>query len=469
MTTIRIKTPQPLSNIQNVIMNAWVTPGLTELWVACGTKFGKSVGASVGISRGVLAMHGGLFRWVAPIYSQTKIGFKYCKKILPPEPYSDINKSDLSITIPTIDTRLEFKSGKYPEDLEGEGVHGYALDEAAKMQRQVYDSAKTTVSITRGPIVAFSTPRGKNWFHTKCMEAKDEMEWAIKRGQPPSKMFITAPSTANSMVSAEAVEDARRSLPERLFRQYYMAEFIDDGSVFAGYRDCLFGEELPVEGAVQRWFDLEYSGGTVVVGADWAKTQDYTVFTAFDIVTHRLVGFERFHKTKYTEAIRKLVLFCRHFADVLVVRHDKTGLGSVIDDQLAYTDLPFEGVVFTNANKAEMVGQLITSVEHRSLNLPWWPEMLNEFEAFEVQTNAIGTMVYGATPGKHDDIISSLLLSHSALLQYSDSGADINFIDDLKKSKTGTPEGNTEGKDEKAPAISPIEQFYRAIEDDDDD
>jgi hypothetical protein len=460
----RIVIPKPNSAKQGVLIKSFMVPGLLELWVACGTKFGKTWGASAGLSQRSLTMQGAYCRWIAPIYAQTKIGFRYCKKIFPPEPYAKVDNSALALGIPAIDSFLEFKSGKNPEDLEGEGTHANVLDEAAKMKQQVYDSVKTTTTLTRGLIVPISTPRGKNWFYTKCMEAKEEMEHALRRGMEPTKLFMTAPTSANPAVSREAIEDARRSLPERLFRQYYEAEFIDDGTVFAGYRDVLEGPEIEFIGARERWIDPTHVGGTVVVGADWAKTVDYTVFTAFDISTRQLVGFERFYRTPYTEAIRKLVLFCRKFEDVFVVRHDKTGLGGVIDDQLSYTNLPYEGVTFTNANKAEMVAQLITSIEQKMVRLPRWRTMCEELEAFEVQTNQIGTMSYNAPPGKHDDIISSLLLSHSALVQYSDSGFEVTFIEDLNKPGGPADKGNTERKD-----VSPIEQFYLDASEDDDD
>lgn len=466
MTRSRIILPKPHSVKQQLIMESLVMQGLVEMFVSCGTKFGKSIGASGAITTRQVTGHGLLGRWVAPIYAQTKIGFKYCKKILPPPPHTRVDNHDLSLTMNMLDSRVEFKSGKFPEDLEGEGIHGgYVLDECAKMQQQVYDSAKTTVTVTRAPILAISTPRGKNWFYTKCMAAKDEMEWAIKKGLPPAKIFLTAASIDNPLVSAEAVEEARRSMPDRLFRQYYLAEFVDDGSVFLGYRDCLFGDELDLHGPSQRWFDPDYDGNTVVIGADWAKTQDYTVFTAFDIVTRKLAGFQRFHKTPYTEAIRKLVLFARKFKDVIVVKHDKTGLGGVIDDQLSYTELPYEGVTFTNAWKADAVTSLITSVEHKMIGLPRWPEMIDEFESYEVSTSAAGNLSYAAVPGKHDDIVSSLLLSHQALLQYSDSGADIKFMEDLKNPEPG----RRESKDAQPQQVSPIEQFYRSISEDDDD
>jgi hypothetical protein len=434
------------------------------MWIACGTKFGKTFGASAGLSTRALTLQGGVLRWVAPIYAQTKIGMKYCKKFLPPEPWTKIDNHSMLATIIPNDTTIEFKSGKFPEDLEGEGTHGNILDECAKMSEQVYDSVKTTTTVTRGPIVGISTPRGKNWFYSRCMAAKDQMEWCIANKKPLTHIFITAPSTANPLVSAAAVEDAKRSMPERLFRQYYLAEFMDDGSVFTGYRECYFGPELDhIRGPKQTWFAEDFEKvGTVVVGADWAKTTDYTVFTAFDISTRRLVGYQRFHKTPYTEAVRKLVLFCRRFNDVLLVRHDKTGLGGVIDDLLSNSDLPYEGVTFTNAWKADAVAQLITGIEQKMVFFPRLPSFNEEFEAYEVETKPSGSMTYAATPGRHDDIISSLLLSHTALVQYSDTDMlTVKFVEDLKKPQTAPDKGKDD--DEK---ISDVEAFYRDISED---
>lgn len=473
----RVVIPEAHSPKQQLIMDALSMPGLSELWVACGTKFGKTFALGAGYSRKGLLTQGGLGRWIAPIYSQSKIGFKYCKKFLPPPPHTKADNKDLSLRICALDTTLEFRSGRYPEDLEGEGIDiGNALDEAAKMQEQVYISSRTTVSVTRAPIVAISTPRGKNWFHTRCMAAKEEMEWALKRGIEPRKIFITAPSRDNPKLSSESIEEARKSMPKRLFDQYYDAAFIDDGAVFSGFRLCLFTDELPIPTGLERqsWvcplWSQAATGAQIVIGADWAKTKDYTVFTAIDVLTRRVIAFQRFHKTPYTEAIRKLVIFAKNLtkkgADLLVVFHDKTGLGNVIDDQLAYTALPYQGVTFTNAIKAHMVAQVITAFEQQMLGIPHWLEMLSELDSFEVNVNEIGTMTYNAADGKHDDIVSSLLLAYAALVQYGDESATVKFLEELKKAH----DGSSSGKDAPGDAPKdPIEEFYRSLGDDDDD
>ena len=157
---VKIGTP-PHSDKQKLIMNAFFIPGLIEMWVACGSKFGKTFAASSAISLAFPLKQQALWRWVAPIYTQSKIGFKYCKRMLPPEPYVRPNESNLSLSIPAIDSQIQFFHGQHPESLEGEATAGNILDECAKMKEGVYESAKTTTTVTRGPIIGISTPKGK--------------------------------------------------------------------------------------------------------------------------------------------------------------------------------------------------------------------------------------------------------------------------------------------------------------------
>lgn len=455
---VTIETPTPHSANQRLLMSAFHIRGLNELWIANGTKWGKSLGGGSAIGSVAPLRKNNLFRWVAPIYQQAKIGFKYCKRILPSDPYVDINNSGPSITIPSIETIIEFWHGQHPTSLEGEACNGYILDECAKMKEDVYSAAKTTVTVTRGPIVGFSTPLGKNWFFHKCMEAKAEYEWALAKGIAPRKVFITAPTSDNPWVSKEAIEQARKDLPERLFRQYYLAEFLDDGSTFLGFRECYYTDPIDMYEAHQVWTHPEEAKKAhVVIGADWAKSVDWTVFIAVDINTRRVVGFERFHKWAYTEAIRQLVRFAKRFGEVAAIWHDKTGVGQAIDDQLAYTSLPYQGIIFSNASKSNMVNGLITTIESKRIGLPRWNVLDTELDIYEVAVNPIGTMTYSAPDGKHDDTVSALMLANAALDQYGDRDVNIKFLEDLAK----------EEQIEK-PEPGSLEAYYNDLAEDED-
>lgn len=430
-----LEVPKPHSNTQRILMQAMLTPGLVELWCAAGTKFGKSLGMSSGGAAAAWVKKNGLFRWIAPVYSQAKIGFKYHKYLMPNDAL-EINKSEPSILIKHNNTRIEYRSGKHPEDLEGEATSGNCLDEAAKMKRQVYDSVKTTTTITRGPILGFSTPHGKGWFHDKCMEAKSIMEHCVKKGEPPTHIFLTAPSIENPAVTKEAVIEAKRTLSDRLFRQYYLAEFIDDGSTFLNFRACAFPVDWEPTGHIHEWLHDEANDCEVVIGVDWAKKSDYTVMIAMDMISKipMVVGYVRFQGLSYTEAIKQLMIFSRKFKRIQMIRHDQTGVGEAINDMLGGCGLPYEGVVFTNTSKSSMVSQLMLTFEREDIAYPNIPDFVYELDIYEVKTSPTGAMRYEAPTGCHDDIVSALLLANSGIQELK-GGFQFRYLEDLPKEK----------------------------------
>ena len=435
---ITVEFPKPHSEKQQFIMSAFKMPFLKKIYVACGTKFGKSLSASVCKTSAALEKTDAKWRWIAPIYEQSKVGMDYFRKILPPEPHSEFKDGDMKILLPYLRSELQFWHCKNPMSLEGPGIAGNIFDEAAKCPFAAVAAARTTVTMTKGKEGYFSTPFGKNWFYKECMEAKDHMEWSYKNGLLPERVFITAPTHYNPLVDRAIIRDARRSLPDRLFRQYYMAEFMDDGSVFIGFRDSVRGAHLEVSGGIQRWAASDAKEHMVFIGADWAKKGDFTVFTAVANVRGKkqCVGFMRFQGLSYPDAIKELYNFSKEFKSVINMRHDKTGVGEAIDDMLTYTGLPFEGIVFTNLSKSSMVNELMMAFQRKDIILPNWSEMISEFESYTVEVNALGTPRYAAPAGMHDDIVSSFLLSYSAAKEYS-AEFKLNFLEDLPEKKSG--------------------------------
>lgn len=453
---IQIQLPEPHSEQQRVLINFAFNPHCKELIVCCGTKWGKTAGSSNMVSRAVLERPQSLWRWVAPIYSQSRIGYKYITRMLPSDQY-DARKAPPIIEFQN-GSEIQFFHGQNAESLEGEACHGNLFDEAAKLEEEVYISGYTTTTQTKGKNVLISTPRGKNWFYKKAMAAMEEMLRARHEGRHPTKLFITAPTASNPYVPRESIEEARRNLPARLFEQYYLAKFIDDGMVFNQLRQCLYGPVIEVYGQHERWCVSDSKERTVVIGVDWAKTHDKTVFVAIDPETRQVVAFERFYKKPYTEAIRLLVQFSLRFKTVDLVVHDKTGVGQAIDDQLAYTDLNYRGFTFSNSSKTEAVNRLITTQEQGGLFLPRWQPLINEFESFEVTTNKLGNMMFSAPSGQHDDIVCAVLLAHIAMLEYTETADPmVRFLEDLPRDKViGEP--------------STIEEYYgQMIADSDED
>jgi phage FluMu gp28-like protein len=190
----------------------------------------------------------------------------------------------------------------------------------------------------------------------------------------------------------------------------------------------------------------------VVIGVDWAKHKDYTVIFVIDPMTNprRVVGIMRFQGLKYTDQIKELYQICKMYQNVGIILHDKTGVGEAIDDMLSPIPYPFEGVTFTNAFKSELVNNLGMSFEKETIELPNWPEMLKELDAFEVVVNKLGTTIYNAPEGMHDDIVMGLALAFRAASEYA-GDFEIRYLEDLDDHQ------------------QPLDQFYQDLIEDDDD
>ena len=343
---------------------------------------------------------------------------------------------------PPLDSKLcQFWHAQSPEDLEGEGTRGNVIDEGAKAKEQAFLSAWTTITMTNGKILVLSTPRGKkNWFYRKYVDALDEMRRAEFENRHPKMLALTAPSSANPFLPQEAVEDARKQLPLRLFEQYYEAKFVDDGSTFMGLDQCINGPIVDIlPSPVQIWMREGHEEcETIVGGIDWAKRRDFTVATAIDFSKkpYRLMGLMRFQNVKYTEAIIHCVKFFKRFKAIEMVNHDKTGVGDAIDDMLdEVPNFPYNGITFTLKSKPPLVTRYVTAIEQGDLDLPNWDYLIQEHDQFEVSTTPSGNVQYEAAEGFHDDIVMSLVLAYSAAEEYSDDRFEVKFLEDLPKRK----------------------------------
>jgi hypothetical protein len=108
------------------------------------------------------------------------------------------------------------------------GIRGYSgvsllvIDEAAQVDDELYCSVRPMLAVSKGRLVALSTPFGKRgWFFEEWTGAGDWQRVSVRADQCPR-------------ISAEFLADEQRSLGERWFRQEYLCSFEDTiDAVFA--------------------------------------------------------------------------------------------------------------------------------------------------------------------------------------------------------------------------------------------
>jgi Terminase large subunit, T4likevirus-type, N-terminal len=93
------------------------------------------------------------------------------------------------------------------------------LDEAARMEDEVYKALRPMLAVGDGDLWLLSTPAGKSGFFYENWAFGGE-EWAR----------FSVPATQCSRIAASFLEEERRNLGESWFKREYLCEFMEDGS-----------------------------------------------------------------------------------------------------------------------------------------------------------------------------------------------------------------------------------------------
>ena len=220
----------------------------------------------------------------------------------------------------------------------------------------------------------------------------------------------------------------KKRMPERLFLQFVMAEFLDDGSIFKDVLKSINDNNYvhTMKNGHAFWIHPDAKEMNVCIGADWGKKSDFTVFIAIESNDNiaRIVGVSRFRKESYINASKKLKEFHECFKEVFKSYHDGTGVGIAIDDILNEYDVDTMPITFTNDNKNDMVLDLMLRFEKHTIEIPKWDILKEELDAYSVTVSKAGRFIYEADPtsGCHDDSIAALLLAMLAYKKGNISG-----------------------------------------------
>lgn len=371
--------------------------------LACGRRWGKTRACAYEARDHFIdtpADADALVWWVAPVYNpQVLTGFRNFLKFTPDELIADVHRTDMRVTMATgEDHRIEFKSGDDPDNLRGEGVDLLVIDEAANISQYAWENAlsPTLADSPYSRMVAISTPMGRNWFHKLYVRGQD--------GDWPDYQSWNRPSTDNPFIDHEYVENQRRVLPERAYRQEYLAEFVDDsGGVFTGVRERNVDPD-------HDWH--EYDGHQpYAIGVDFARHQDWTVITAISR-EGKLCHFERIQNVSWPQIQTAVTNAYADYSPALV-SVDATRDNKIVSD-LEAAGVHVDPVTFTPQTKRELVENLAAALENGELVLSDEPQLINELEIFEYDVTKAGNVRYHAPEGFHDDCVDSLALANHA-------------------------------------------------------
>ncbi len=293
---------------------------------------------------------------------------------------------------------IEVRTGSDPEMLVAAGYDLVILGEAARLSHEAWLQLMPALASPgrAGLAVHQSTPKGQNWI---AEETRSDAWWKL--------IVPWGHELANPHIDPRDVEAARQAMPERWFRQEWMADFLtSEGAVFR-----LVRERVAAAPAVPT--------PPLVAGIDLAKHSDFSVFVVFDSQGH-MVAIDRMNEVSYEVQAERLVTFlATHGVRKAVI--ESNGPGEPMFD-MVLRDLrerrqefptPCELVPFatTAQSKRQMIDALVVAFERGQITILPDEDLLNEFEAFEMTLGKTGNYRFAAPSGGWDDRVMACALA----------------------------------------------------------
>ena len=330
--------------------------------------------------------------WFAPTYRHLKDAWRQIQQTMEPITTRSLEAERLEVVG---GGSLECWSLDKPDSGRGRAYAGIVIDEAAivpNLEKSWQQNVRAQLSDYRGEAWFLSTPKGTaNYFHTLYQRGKSEPNWASWQ----------MPTETNPFITSAEISDSRADLTDLAFAQEYLAQFVTwAGAVFRRIQDCV-GEIL--------------GEPAVMIGVDWGRTGDYTVFTALSAAGH-LVGLDRFRGIEYSLQRARLAEFWQQHGRRAWIVAEANSMGGPVVEQLQADNLPVVGFQTTGPSKAAIIQSLALAFERQAIRIPPDPVLIGELQAFEGQPGPSGAMKYGAPSGVHDDCVMALAIAWAALV-----------------------------------------------------
>jgi len=259
-----------------------INQGSAKYYPLCfGRQWGKSLMAMNQIYYWLFNDSGCKIAWVAPIYKQSKKVFDEMVEAFAGTGLIKSNASELTITVGK--STLQFFSAERYDNIRGFTFDYLVCDEFAFMDSEAWTEVlRATVLVKGKKVLLISTPKGKNHFYRIFQLAIDN----------PQYQSFSMSSYDNPLIDPKEIDDARLTLPEHIFRQEYLAEFIDDaGAVFRNIKDSIrIAEKTP----------------KLFFAIDLGRADDYTVLTIIN-ERNEEVFCQRWRHTEWSIIVNECV------------------------------------------------------------------------------------------------------------------------------------------------------------------
>jgi phage terminase large subunit-like protein len=382
--------------------------------VVCGRRFGKS---TLGIDRLIRpALDGKPVMWASPTFRMMTETWAILQDVLA-NVITQRNEQEHRLTLLGGGT-IDLWSLEDPDTIRGRAYALIVVDEAAQvreLERAWEQVLRPCLTDYQGGAWFLSTPKSLNYFYTLFRRGQGQAT-----GDGGSWRSWQFPTSTNPYLPAEEIGDAERELPERTFQQEYLAQFIEmEGAVFRkvleAVRSCAQDKPIP--------------GHSYVIGVDWARISDFTVFVVVDTTARCVCAMDRFTRVEYDVQLQRLAALVDRFKPDVVVA-EKNSMGAPLVEQLQRDGMPVWPFLSTNESKRSAIETLGLAFERGEIALPGTPEaaiLIHELLAFTAEVLPSGLLRYTAPQGGTDDCVIALALAWQAAVSDHHGGEHAVF------------------------------------------
>jgi len=343
--------------------------------------------------------------YVTPTYP---LGDKFFTKILNSlegiPVLKSINKSKLKFEFVN-GTIVTFKSAERFDNIRGGSYDYVFIDEFSFFKLGSWEAIKPTIVAKKNAkVIIVSTPKGHNLFYDMCL-----------LGQSDNKRYkyFFMHYSDNPMCDLEEVADAKKVLPNDIYKQEYEAEFIDDGgTVF---------KDVTSKQTITKW-SLPEQNNKYFAGLDIGK-KDFTVLTIFDKDAN-IVLIHSDKEKSYAKIIQNLIPILQKYNPLVYV--ETNGVGDVFFDMLLTKYSRLVSWTNTNSEKTEIIETLIADLDDNKILLPTKDlcfELDFEMKVFIYEYSPKTRRIkYFAQPPHHDDHVLSLAIAYKSYRENKFSG-----------------------------------------------
>ena len=347
---------------------------------------------------------------IAPVAKQANYDYKIIRKLITEKRIEKSSERWMELTLKN-GAEVGMFSSEIPDNLRGYAWDWVIVDEAAFCDPEIFPIVDSQIGKRSGTEWDVSTPNGKNHFYELyCREETDPKDY---------KSFHYT-TYDNPHYPIEEIERMRLNMPENVFRQEIMAEFIEGGLVFPHLADIMTAiprDPLP--------------GHQYVSGIDIAKVNDFTVIKIADSADNYEVYHIRLPHSDWSVIKSTIYTTLKRYNNATGVI-DQTGVGGAVVEDLQKMTRAFEGaqdqghlllipVAFTQKSKPELLRNYIMAQGNSTIHLIKDPIVKREHEDMMATKSEalLGYVKYSAPKGRTDDTVMAAALMCWGLDRYA--------------------------------------------------